>query len=193
MAFRILAFVLTSLLITGYINRKGSNPDPQNETRQVSPEAVPDLNKQLLEYARKHGSRISPTYEKAVCTEFLIQVIEPFRRLTKKEKNDIRILTKEPLGSLVEKDDPVIKGVQTALVSSGKGEIITRPEDVLPGDLVQFWTSWLWYPTGHCGVVVSLQPGKKLTLYSSHPFTNGFGKYAFEWPGKTYFVRLKPE
>ena len=193
MAFRILAFVLTSLLITGYINRKGSNPDPQNETRQVSPEAVPDLNKQLLEYARKHGTRISPTYEKAVCTEFLIQVIEPFRRLTKKEKNDIRILTKEPLGSLVEKDDPVIKGVQTALVSSGKGEIITRPEDVLPGDLVQFWTSWLWYPTGHCGVVVSLQPGKKLTLYSSHPFTNGFGKYAFEWPGKTYFVRLKPE
>ncbi|HOY95857.1 MAG TPA: hypothetical protein PK509_08985 [Catalimonadaceae bacterium] len=193
MAFRILAFVLTSLLITGYINRKGSNPDPQNETRQVSPEAVPDLNKQLLEYARKHGTRISPTYEKAVCTEFLIQVIEPFRPLTKKEKNDIRILTKEPLGSLVEKDDPVIKGVQTALVSSGKGEIITRPEDVLPGDLVQFWTSWLWYPTGHCGVVVSLQPGKKLTLYSSHPFTNGFGKYAFEWPGKTYFVRLKPE
>jgi len=193
MAFRILAFVLTSLLITGYINRKGSNPDPQNETRQVSPEAVPDLNKQLLEYARKHGTRISPTYEKAVCTEFLIQVIEPFRPLTKKEKNDIRILTKEPLGSLVEKDDPVIKGVQTALVSSGKGEIITQPEDVLPGDLVQFWTSWLWYPTGHCGVVVSLQPGKKLTLYSSHPFTNGFGKYAFEWPGKTYFVRLKPE
>lgn len=193
MAFRILAFALTALLFSGYVNRKRFTPDPPNEIRQSYPESVPDLNRKLLEYARKNGSRISPTYEKAVCTEFLIKVIEPFRPLTRKEKNDIRILTKEPLGSLVERNDPVIKGVQTALVSSGKGEIIANPEDVLPGDLVQFWSSWLWYPIGHCGLVVSLQPGKRLTLYSSHPFTNGFGKYAFEWPGKTYFVRLKPD
>jgi hypothetical protein len=193
MAFRFLAFILSTLLISGYVNKKASHANPPKENQQVLPADVPDLNKKLLEYARKHGSKISPTYEKAVCTEFLIQVIEPFRPLTRKEKNEIRILTKEPLGSLVEKEDPVIKGVQTALVNSGKGEVISKPEDVMPGDLVQFWTSWLWYPSGHCGVVVSLEPGKKLTLYSSHPFTNGFGKYAFEWPGKTYFVRLKPE
>ena len=193
MAFRFLAFILSTLLISGYVNLKVSSPDPQTESRAVSPESVPELNKKLLEYARKHGSKISPTYEKAVCTEFLIQVIEPFRPLTRKEKNDIRILTKEPLGSLVEKEDPVIKGVQTALVKSGKGEVINKPEDVLPGDLVQFWTSWLWYPSGHCGVVVSLEPGKKLTMYSSQSSTNGFGKYAIEWPAKTYFVRLKPE
>jgi hypothetical protein len=193
MAFRIPAFALSTLLISGYVNKEIFHANPPKESQQVSIVAVPELNKKLLEYAKKNGSKISPTYEKAVCTEFLIQVIQPFRPLTRKEKNDIRILTKESLGSLVENEDPVIKGVQTALVKSGKGEVINNPEDVLPGDLVQFWTSWLWYPTGHCGVVVSLEPGKKLTLYSSQSSTNGFGKYAIDWPGKTYFVRLKPE
>jgi len=186
-----LAVLLSCLVSTAYFKRQLLPvAGPESVMHITSLQAIPEKNQQILRLIKRKGASFAPTYESAVCTEFLIKVIVPFTPLSKSEMNAIRILTKEPLSTLIEKDAPVIKGVQTALEKSGKGIRIDIVENVKPGDFVQFWNSWFGYPWGHCGVVVSLVPHKSITMYSSHPNTNGFGKQTFLWPEKTYFVRL---
>jgi hypothetical protein len=111
--------------------------------------------------------------------------------LTKTEKNDIRIITDSQLDSLVEAESPIIKGVQTALLKSNKGIEIKESSEVLPGDFVQFWKVFRGRPYGHCGIVLDIKPDRTLTLYSSHPLTDGYGTQRYLWPEKIYFVRLK--
>jgi hypothetical protein len=94
--------------------------------------------------------------------------------------------------SLVENETDIAKGVQNALVSSGKGTAISLVE-VKPGDFVQFWSVTGGKAYGHCGIVSSISPEESITVYSSHPLTNGYGIQKFIWPDYTYFVRLKPE
>lgn len=154
-------------------------------------EALPLTNKDVLNFIHQEGPSLAPTYESVVCTEFVIKVIDEFSPLTKIEKNDIRILTDSELDILVEADSPVIKGVQTALIKSKKGLEIKNAESVLPGDFVQFWNVFQGKAHGHCGVVLDIEPDKTLTLYSSHPSTNGYGTQKYLWPEKVYFVRLK--
>jgi hypothetical protein len=152
---------------------------------------VPARNQQLIDYARKSGRKISPTYEKAVCTEFLIAVLQNATTLSARDKKRIRIQTKEPLAKLIRHEDSLIRGVQWALVSSGKGKAIPL-EEVLPGDLVQYWDSWAGIiPFGHCGIVTGISPGKSIRLISSSPHTDGYGEMDFPWPEKMFFVRLK--
>ena len=153
---------------------------------------LPEKNKKILAYVEANGRTVAPEYHAVVCTEFLINVLDKFEPLTKKEKRDIRIITDEDLSDLIEKDAPIIKGVQTALVNSGKGIVIEDPADVLPGDLVQFWDTFYGGAWGHCGIVAQLEPTESLTLHSSHPFTSGYGIQQFEWPDKAFFVRLRP-
>jgi hypothetical protein len=150
---------------------------------------LPSMNRKIINFIELHGSEISPTYEAAVCTEFIIQVIDHFQPLSKEERKLIRIITNEDLPQLVEKDADVIKGVQTALLHKNKGVMIDL-KDVLPGDFVQFWDVYYNSAYGHCGVVMEINPNKSLTLYSSHPLTNGYGKQTFLWPNKIYFARL---
>jgi len=152
---------------------------------------LPTKNKQILELLEAEGKQMAPTYNDVVCTEFVIKVIDSFEPLSKIEKNDIRIITTENLDSLVQNESAVIKGVKTALLKEEKGIDIVKCEDVRPGDFVQFWNVYQNKVYGHCGVVFNINANKTITLYSSHPFTDGFGKQEYLWPDKIYFVRLK--
>ena len=152
---------------------------------------LPVKNKAIIEFIEAKGPALAPTYKAAVCTEFVIKVIDNVKSLTKAEKNDIRIITNSELDSLIEADSPIIKGVQTALIKGAKGIAIKESTDVLPGDFVQFWNVFQGKAYGHCGIVLDIDPNKTLTLYSSHPFTGGYGKQEYLWPEKIYFVRLK--
>ena len=60
--------------------------DPPKKPFVVS--ELPQTNQSVIAAAKKYGPEISSTYEKAVCTEFIIQVLEkssPLMKLTKKE------------------------------------------------------------------------------------------------------------
>jgi hypothetical protein len=163
--------------------------DREIETNKL--EALPVTNREVVEFIQAEGQDLAPTYESVVCTEFVIKVIDQVKPLTKTEKNDIRIITDSQLDSLVEADSPIIKGVQTALLRNNKGIEIKESSEVLPGDFVQFWKVFQGRAYGHCGIVLDIEPNKTLTLYSSHPFTGGYGTQEYLWPEKTYFVRLK--
>jgi hypothetical protein len=151
---------------------------------------LPGINRQIIDFIETHGNKIAPTYDTAVCTEFVIQIIDHFKSLTKEERKLIRIITDEDLSTLIQTNSPVIKGVQTSLLHAKKGTIIENTDEVRPGDFVQFWNIYNASAYGHCGVVLSLEPNEKITVYSSHPLTNGYGKQTFMWPDKLFFVRL---
>jgi hypothetical protein len=152
---------------------------------------VPVKNKEVIYFIEANGRKIAPGYDAVVCTEFVIKIIDAFEPLTKEEKNLIRILTKEELGNLIRNDSSVIKGVQIALTKSNKGVEIPNSADVRPGDFVQFWNIYQGKEYGHCGIILDIDPNYSLTLYSSHPITDGYGKQMYLWPDKAYFVRLK--
>jgi hypothetical protein len=152
---------------------------------------LPEKNKKILALVEARGKEIAPHYHDVVCTEFVIKVINEFDPLTKKEKKDIRIITDDNLNDLIDREAPVIKGVQTALINGGKGIIVDDPTKVLPGDFVQFWDTIYGIAYGHCGIVSEIDPLKSLTLHSSHPFTGGYGIQKFPWPQKVFFVRLE--
>jgi hypothetical protein len=84
-----------------------------------------------------------------------------------------------------------MKGVQTALVKNNKGIEIQDSTDVMPGDFVQFWNGFGGSSYGHCGIVSEIRPGESITLYSSHPITDGFGVQKFLWPSRLFVVRLR--
>lgn len=151
-------------------------------------ENIPEKNKRIIEYAEKYGPAISPTYEQAVCTEFVIGILEKFIDLTKEDKKRIRIITNEDIYVLRSQHSPIAKGVYYALILSGKGDAVDKPVNVKPGDFVQFWyQNW-----GHCGIVKSIDLKlNSMELYSSFPSTNGYGMQNFKIPEEAYFVRLK--
>ncbi|SHH22355.1 hypothetical protein SAMN04488109_3240 [Chryseolinea serpens] len=151
---------------------------------------LPDKNKAIVAYLEANGKQIAPNYKDVVCTEFVIKVIDHFTPLTKTEMNDIRIITNDDLRELIDANAPVIKGVQTALTHRDKGIKIESGEDARPGDFVQFWNIYNGKEYGHCGIVMAISPNKTLTVYSSHPSTQGYGKQCFLWPDKLFFARL---
>ncbi len=155
------------------------------QAQQVS---LPQKNKAILDSIINYGPTISPTYEKAVCTEMVIQLLEKFQPLTKTDKSRIRIITNDDIYSLLKQNSSVPKGVYYALTAKGIGKSIDDINKVLPGDFVQFWTG-TW---GHCGIVKEIHPEtKSMLLYSSFPSTNGFGIQTFTIPEYCFFARLK--
>lgn len=161
-------------------------------SKKDSPKAT-NRNQQVLDTVIRYGRQISPTYEDAVCTELVIGVLSHFFELTEEDKINIRI--DQPRGSLDEIYDgmkngaPEPKGVYYALTLNGRGEAIDDWSKVLPGDFVQFWYPGSW---GHCGIVSSVDPEKRLMyLHSSFPTTNGYGIQEFKMPDYCFFVRLK--
>jgi hypothetical protein len=162
-----------------------------NEMAKDVLDNLPLKNKQIVELIEINGKEIAPNYKDVACTEFVIKVIDNFDPLTQAEKNDIRIITKQGLDSLIINESPIIRGVQTALLDANKGTRIDKIEDIKPGDFVQFWNLYLGKQYGHCGVVFQIDPNRTITLYSSHPLTDGYGKQAYLWPDKLYAVRLK--
>jgi len=151
---------------------------------------IPPLNISIMKMADSLGPEIAPTYETAVCTEYLIGVLNKIHPLTKKQMNSIRIVDHDTLELAIAADAPNIRGVQTALVNGKLGIAIDDPQDVRPGDLIQFWNISYMGPKGHCGIVLDLVPNRYITLMSSSTRTNGHGVQTFWWPEKTYFVRM---
>lgn len=151
-------------------------------------DSIPQKNKRIITYTEANGKRIAPTYNTAVCTEFVIGILQNFTTLTKQEKARIRIITDKNVSDLRAQNADIPKGVYYALTSSGKGKAINNLSDVKAGDFVQFWEPW-W---GHCGIVHSVDQNKKtMQLYSSNPSTDGYGIQTFNIPDECWFVRLK--
>lgn len=153
---------------------------------------LPLKNKALLVCAEYNGPCIAPSYKTAVCTEYLIGILENSMKLTAAQKKHIRIITNEDLDLLLKQESPVIKGVYHALTSSGHGVAIDKWDEVKAGDLVQFWDYYAGKPRGHCGIVRALDLEKGLmSIYSSSVTTDGHGKQLYVLPQYAYFVRLK--
>lgn len=148
---------------------------------------IPVKNKEIVEYCIKNGRKISPTYNSAVCTEFVIGVLKHFTKLSDLEKKRIRIITEEDVFTLIKNNDSIPKGVYFALISSGKGSPVSDLKQVKKGDFVQFWyEGW-----GHCGIVDSIDiENKTMNLHSSFPSTEGYGVQTFDIPDFCFFVRL---
>ncbi len=182
------------LIVLGFIGNCWINTQPLwVNNKKISEHLLnklPARNRLIIEFIEANGSKIAPHYNDAVCTEFVIDVIEQFGQLTKEEKKGIRIITDKNLVDLVESESSIIKGVQTSLIQNNKGEIVEGIEDVMSGDFVQFWNVYQGKAYGHCGVILEVNPSESLTVYSSHPLTDGYGKQKFLWPDKAFFVRL---
>lgn len=183
------AFILLSLSMSCSKDKEVSTPIVKTTNISVKDTAeIPEKNKLVAEIAQKYGPDISSTYEKAVCTELVIQVLEKIQPLDVIDKKRIRIITDQDIQTLLQNDSEIPKGVYYSLIEKGIGKSVNDKKDVLEGDLVQFWTE-TW---GHCGIVKSIDPGKnEMELYSSFPSTNGYGIQKFEIPKYVYFVRLK--
>lgn len=152
--------------------------------------SLPGKNQQVINFIETSGRTLAPNYDSVVCTEFVINVLNHFGNLNPKERKLIRIITDENLVTLIESNSSIIKGVQTALLVNDKGFAIEHASQVKPGDFIQFWNIYDQSAYGHCGVVYSLEVNKNITVYSSHPLTNGYGKQTFLWPQKVFFARL---
>jgi len=178
------------LLLISFLACSGKTPE-KNEQENISinrVDSIPQRNKQIIDTVIKYGPVISPTYKKAVCTELIIPIIEKFYKLNKTDKNRIRIITNEDIHILLREDSPIPKGVYYALSEKSVGTPIDSLHNVLPGDLVQFWTE-TW---GHCGIVKSINSDNRtMELYSSFQSTDGYGIQLFPIPKHSFFVRLK--
>jgi hypothetical protein len=150
---------------------------------------LPRRNQEVIQYIEIQGKALAPSYTEIVCTDYVINVLSHFYPLSKTEKKAIQIITNEDLYDLIINEKPIIKGIYTALIQGGKGTPIAE-EDVQAGDFVQFWNILGNHCYGHCGIVKSIDE-QMLTLYSSHPMTDGFGIHTFRFPDRAYFVRLK--
>ena len=149
---------------------------------------LPKTNQSIIAAAKKYGPEISSTYEKAVCTEFVIQVLEKVQPLNATDKKRIRIITNQDIQQLLAANSDIPKGVYFSLIEKQIAIPIDNKNEVLEGDFVQFWTE-TW---GHCGIVKSIDPIKnEMELYSSFPSTNGYGVQKFPIPTHSFFVRLK--
>ena len=159
-------------------------------TTAKSAAQIPEMNQCVIDTMIKYGPTISSTYNKAVCTELVIKVIEKIHPLDKTDKSRIRIITDKVICDLLENNSSITKGIYYALTAKEIGITVDDLADVLPGDFVQFWMdNCLW---GHCGVVKSINyEDNTMDLYSSFPSTNGYGIQTFPITKYCYFVRLK--
>lgn len=151
-----------------------------------------ELNRRVIDTAVYYGRTISPTYQSAVCTEYVIGVLSHFIQLDSIDTVNIRI--DQPRNSIddvyaqIANGSPEPKGVYHALTSKGLGIPIDDWKQVEKGDFVQFWYDHAW---GHCGIVESIDlENKTMMLHSSYPSTDGYGIQEFELPSYAWFVRL---
>ena len=183
---------ITLLFLIAYLfsgNYAMNNETPFGEKSvYAKPIEIPRKNKIIVGLVKQHGPEISATYEKAVCTELVIKILEKVQPLNATDKKRIRIITDKDIHELLRQDSPIPKGVYYSLIQKGVGIPISDKTSVCEGDFVQFWTE-TW---GHCGIVKSIDTEKnQMELYSSFPSTNGYGIQLFNIPKHVFFVRLK--
>jgi hypothetical protein len=153
---------------------------------------IPLKNKKIVALIEKEGKRLAPTYDKVVCTEYVINVLEKFEKLSMSDKNKIRIITDGDLHNLIKSDSNVIKGVTYYLTVSGKGISIKDISEAKAGDFIQFWNTRFGKTTGHCGIIrgVDIDLGL-ISLYSSAPSTDGYGRQIYIMPEKVFIARMR--
>lgn len=125
--------ILLGLLLMIILNSCNNTNKVKSKQTVISIEETPPIppqNQQILDYVAQHGYDIAPTYYTAVCTEFVVKVIEHFTPLTKLDKKRINIVTNQDIGKLREQQSPIIKGVQYALVAANKGTAINDLKEV---------------------------------------------------------------
>jgi len=177
--------------------KEETNPTKANaenevkNTLKVALDLEKDLRKRHPDYAKKGGFQGYGTgKDQYVCTTFAAEVLKRAGyKITGKVDKKINInidwkketgakkpskeQKQEALAKLLEADDPRIKGVVNALVSSGQGVEIT-PEQLQPADFVQYWYKSKKDIGGHVVQVVKvLSPGKKIRAHGSHGSKRG--------------------
>ncbi len=176
------------LILITFNSNEEKNSKISDFNKEIKLLEIPKKNKLILDNVKKYGPEISSTYEKAVCTELLIKIVEKSQDLNSIDKKRIRIITNQNIQELLKKDSKIPKGIYFALIEKGVGIAIDNKNEVCEGDFVQFWTE-TW---GHCGIVKSINPDQnEMELYSSFPSTNGYGIQKFNIPKYSFFVRLK--
>jgi len=152
---------------------------------------LPKGNKRIIHFVEEQGKKLAPSYDKVVCTEYVIHVLENFDDLSESDKCKIRIITQGDLEQLVKADSDLIKGVSFYFTTSGKGRSINDINDAKSGDFIQFWNTRLGKATGHCGIIRAIDTDAGLiSLYSSSPSTDGYGKQLYIIPDKYYIARI---
>lgn len=183
--FHLIASLFIFFTLKGNENIEAGRSTFDKQTDTIK---TPEKNKLILNAVKKYGPQISATYEKAVCTELVIQILEKVQDLNDIDKKRIRIITDQNIQELLANNADIPKGVYFSLIKKGIGIPIEDKNEVCEGDFVQFWTT-TW---GHCGIVKTIDPVKnEMELYSSFPSTNGYGIQKFNIPKYAYFVRLK--
>lgn len=188
-----------SLVFVGYCfccscsDVRSPMPTVSSRIQESSTTHLPRLNQCVLDTILRYGKQISPTYEQAVCTEFVVEILEHFYSLNKVDKARINIITTKSIPDLLQQNSPTPTGVVYALSQKGIGMPIKQLDKVKAGDFVQFWQNnlgrWTW---GHCGIVKSIDLNNNtIQMYSSYPSTNGYGIQEFGIPQHIYFVRLQ--
>lgn len=189
---RFVAYIVLLILINSCSENIEVNKNQSEVTYSTTESSIavelPLTNQSVIDAAKKYGPEISSTYEKAVCTEFVIQVLEKVQPLNSTDKKRIRIITNQDIQQLLAENSDIPKGVYFSLIEKQIAIPIDNKNEVLEGDFVQFWTE-TW---GHCGIVKSIDSSKnEMELYSSFPSTNGYGIQKFPIPTHSFFVRLK--
>jgi hypothetical protein len=70
---------------------------------------IPEKNKTIVDLVKKFGPDISSTYEKAVCTELVIQILEKIQKLEDIDKKRIRIITNQNIQELLKNNSISLK------------------------------------------------------------------------------------
>lgn len=113
--------------------------------------------------------------DKYVCTTYVAKILKDAGyEINKAVSRRINMtdVSKSEIKKLLEKNDPKIKGVVTALVESGQGKEISIAE-LQPGDLVQWWTPTKTSGFGHVVIVKEVLPKAKngqwwMVVHGSH-------------------------
>jgi hypothetical protein len=152
----------------------------------------------------KYGSNRA---EKQIdCVQFVLAVVEDELRhsLDRKSRDQILIANlsakeRVKLEELIADESNKIRGVQHALVASGRGEKIA-PADARSGDIVQYWimkSNGTWF--GHAGILESVNEANgvyRARIFGAHASANGIATSSFSLrlngPNrKVFIVRLK--
>lgn len=102
----------------------------------ICPLQIPEKNQLVVAAVKQFGPEISSTYEKAVCTELVIQILEKVQDLNAADKKRIRIITGRNIQELLAKYSSLSKGVYFSLIEKGVGIPIENKNDVQEGDFV---------------------------------------------------------
>ncbi|MDJ1497661.1 hypothetical protein QNI19_32275 [Cytophagaceae bacterium DM2B3-1] len=181
-----------------FITNSGANTEKIIQgisANDITVEGLPEdslsqANQQIIELIEKNGKRLAPTYKQANCTEFMTRFLSLIYTLTPKQKQQINIVTDQPLDSIcahIARFDyrPEYKGVCHFITDNKLGQAVWDLQDVQAGDLIQFW--WLGGQTGHCGVIKEINLDKGyFTMYGSTP-KEGFGVSTYPILADLYF------